>query len=91
MTMFTCMLANGTYAIAVEHLPINRAYKPPKDKHVSQHASGRYETTLRADKLRDCSSCGMTNCMQHDMHQVPRPLRTFGMMAMAIWIAKSGA
>ena len=51
--MCTCMLANVTYAIAGDHMPINRAYQPPTTKHVSQIARNRYQTTLRADQLRD--------------------------------------
>ena len=51
--MCTCMLANVTYAIAGDHMPINRAYQPPTNKHVSQIARNRYQTTLRADQLRD--------------------------------------
>ena len=50
--MCTCMLANVTYAIAGDHMPINRAYQPPTTKHVSQIARNRYQTTLRADQLR---------------------------------------
>ena len=77
------MLANVTYAIAGDHMPINRAYQPPTNKHVSQIGTKQpYEQINYAT---------MTNCMQHDMQQVPRSLRTFEMMTMASWIAKSGA
>ena len=49
------MLDNVTYAIAGDDVPISRAYQPPTNKHVSQIARKRYQTTLRADwyQLRD--------------------------------------
>ena len=49
--MCTCMLANITYAIAGNHMLINQAYQPPMNKHVSQIAHNRYQTTLQADQL----------------------------------------
>ena len=54
--MYTCMLANVTYAIADDCIPISQAYQPPTNKHASRHARDQ----LRTDQLRDCDALHAT-------------------------------
>ena len=62
--MYTCMLANVTYAIAddcipisqADCIPISQANQPPTNKHASRHARDQ----LRTDQLRDCDALHAT-------------------------------
>ena len=50
------MLANVTYAVADDCIPISQAYQPPTNKHASRHARDQ----LRTDQLRDCDALHAT-------------------------------
>ena len=54
--MYTCMLANVTYAIADDGIPISQAYQPPTNKHASRHAHNQLQT----DQLHNCDALHAT-------------------------------
>ena len=47
--MYTCMLANVTYANAEDGILISQAHQPPTNQHASRHARDQLQTDQLCD------------------------------------------